>query len=338
MGRPLNSKFFGPGAGKIAVTFNDGSNVVTGHIVKQTGTRRYIVSSDGINEYEVTLATSEAEASLLAPGSATIPVTDAQGGITYVTNLQSCTVVTTAGTSLVWSPDPDVPSEVVLPVKQTLSHLSNGLLSSQATKDGVMTFAGVGNFANNYQIARNAVHGIELGLKIHKNKDSSTVLPVEVLEDNTVTLTVPAEPLVIENSVQRAGWCIAFSLVSGLDGVASRLNDFNISLTIDFDPKEAHDSSKDITLVRQPNSEWNIGAVPVMAIDQKVLELANVALVDQNIMNIGYEALDAYRPLDIEEDWAETMGYFNITLKASKDGIDVAAVKIKVITDPAKTW
>jgi hypothetical protein len=69
----IPSDYFGSDSGKIAIIFNNGTEIVSGSIVKQTGTRRYIVS-DGASEYTVVLARTIADIENLPPGTATIEV------------------------------------------------------------------------------------------------------------------------------------------------------------------------------------------------------------------------------------------------------------------------
>jgi hypothetical protein len=69
----IPSDYIGGDSGRIAIIFNNGSEVVTGYIVKQTGTRRYDVS-DGTTECSVTLARTLADIQNLGPGLATIEI------------------------------------------------------------------------------------------------------------------------------------------------------------------------------------------------------------------------------------------------------------------------
>ena len=63
MGRPLNKRFFGEptaGGNEIKVNFHDGSSVVEGTIIKQKGSKKFVVAPLGASdtEYTCTLQTS----------------------------------------------------------------------------------------------------------------------------------------------------------------------------------------------------------------------------------------------------------------------------------------
>jgi hypothetical protein len=69
----IPDSYIGSDTGRIQIKFNNGTEVVTGFIVKQTGTRRYVVS-DGTDEHTVSLARTLAAVENLGPGLATIEV------------------------------------------------------------------------------------------------------------------------------------------------------------------------------------------------------------------------------------------------------------------------
>lgn len=71
--RPISMLNFGNRSGRIAVSFHNGTSVVSGHIVKQTGEKRYVVSN-GSGQHIVTLAQTVDEATDLTAGLATIAV------------------------------------------------------------------------------------------------------------------------------------------------------------------------------------------------------------------------------------------------------------------------
>jgi hypothetical protein len=71
MGRPLNKRYFGEptaGGNEIKVNFHDGSSVVEGHIVKQKGSKRFVVAPLGASdtEYTCVLTTGKLPAALAA--------------------------------------------------------------------------------------------------------------------------------------------------------------------------------------------------------------------------------------------------------------------------------
>lgn len=43
MGRPLNNKNFGNAIGKIAVSYHNGTDVSTGYIIKQLGSKKFLI-------------------------------------------------------------------------------------------------------------------------------------------------------------------------------------------------------------------------------------------------------------------------------------------------------
>lgn len=67
-------EFIGGYPGRIAIQFHNGTEVVEGFIVKQTGSRRYIVSQDGETEFTVKLVRTMADLQAMGPGMATIQV------------------------------------------------------------------------------------------------------------------------------------------------------------------------------------------------------------------------------------------------------------------------
>jgi hypothetical protein len=102
---PINNKNFG--AGKVKVYFYDGSAVTTGHVVKQIGTKRYVVSNGTVTK-TVSLAPTAALAKRLDGTSAVgtkAEITDlctmriTVGSVTnYVFKLSSVAADTDGGT------------------------------------------------------------------------------------------------------------------------------------------------------------------------------------------------------------------------------------------------
>jgi len=57
MGRPLNKRYFGEptaGGNEIKVNFHNGTSVVEGHIVRQKGSKRFVVAEIGATDTEYT--------------------------------------------------------------------------------------------------------------------------------------------------------------------------------------------------------------------------------------------------------------------------------------------
>jgi hypothetical protein len=68
---PISGDNMGSDAGRIAILFHNGVEVVDGFLIAQIGTRRYLVS-DGAGEFKVILAKTVEAATNLQPGYATI--------------------------------------------------------------------------------------------------------------------------------------------------------------------------------------------------------------------------------------------------------------------------
>jgi len=71
MGRPLNKRYFGEptaGGNEIKVDFHNGTAVVEGHIVKQKGSKKFVVAEIGASdtEYTCTLTTGKLMTALTA--------------------------------------------------------------------------------------------------------------------------------------------------------------------------------------------------------------------------------------------------------------------------------
>ena len=71
MGRPLNKRYFGEptaGGNEIKVDFHNGTSVVEGHIVKQKGSKKFVVAEIGADdtEYTCTLTTGKLMSALTA--------------------------------------------------------------------------------------------------------------------------------------------------------------------------------------------------------------------------------------------------------------------------------
>jgi len=57
---PISKVNFGSLTGKIKVHYHNGSSVVTGYIVKQTATKKFVVTTDGVTTYKVKFISSSA--------------------------------------------------------------------------------------------------------------------------------------------------------------------------------------------------------------------------------------------------------------------------------------
>lgn len=116
---PISKLNFGEGTGKIAVKFSslaDGADgdldpdIVTGYIVKQVGTNRFIVSTtDESLTRTLTLAQTSAELTTMATSTSstvnvfcTIEITKFGGGVENVKRITAGRVETVQGSSLTW--------------------------------------------------------------------------------------------------------------------------------------------------------------------------------------------------------------------------------------------
>lgn len=103
MPRPLNDRNFGNTAEtSIKIRYHDGTSVVQGYIVKQLGTRRFRVTTDGTLTYDVTLAQSTATAATLTDGNCTIQITPHGGSTENIMRLAAKLAYTTQGKTLSW--------------------------------------------------------------------------------------------------------------------------------------------------------------------------------------------------------------------------------------------
>lgn len=100
MGKPLNKRFFG--VGNLKVQFNDGSQSIFGYIKKQTGSKRFVVTTNGTDSYICTLV--DKNSSDLNPGEMSITVQTDDSNVYHVTKI-SAHKVTINGQSVPWNFD-----------------------------------------------------------------------------------------------------------------------------------------------------------------------------------------------------------------------------------------
>ena len=125
--------YIGGDQGKIAIDFNNGSQVVRGFIVRQTGSRRYVVS-DGANHYTVKLARTLEDVKALPVGYATIEVFPFIAGVVsdtaeHVHRIEQFQCFTVEGHRYSW--------------KFAYNPLNNGLHDNPANQDGEANIAQV---------------------------------------------------------------------------------------------------------------------------------------------------------------------------------------------------
>lgn len=101
---PLNNKNFGSDAGKMAVKFFDGNATVTGYVVKQTGTKRFVCAANTANSFVATLAESPAVAAALTAGFCTIEATPfGANTVEHVCAIQANLITTAEGNQYTWT-------------------------------------------------------------------------------------------------------------------------------------------------------------------------------------------------------------------------------------------
>lgn len=104
MPRPLNDRNFGNAADtSIKIRYHNGTTIKTdGYIVKQLGTKRFRVTSNGTDTFDVTLAQNTSAAGTLTAGNCTIQIAVHGGGTENIMKLTSKLAYTTQGKTLSW--------------------------------------------------------------------------------------------------------------------------------------------------------------------------------------------------------------------------------------------
>lgn len=103
MPRPLNDRNFGNAANtSIKVRYHNGTGLVQGYIVKQLGTKRFRVTTNGTDTFDVSLAQTTAAATTLTAGNATIQIAVHGGSTENILKLTSKLAYTTQGKVLSW--------------------------------------------------------------------------------------------------------------------------------------------------------------------------------------------------------------------------------------------
>lgn len=110
MGRPLNKRYFGDFSNsgqQLVVEADLGSGIVNAWVVKQKGTRTYVLT-DGTDTMTCRLVET-----ITGPGEATIEVYPFSGPTQYVYTLLAHRVKTQDGQNLVWKFEPPVDDTTV---------------------------------------------------------------------------------------------------------------------------------------------------------------------------------------------------------------------------------
>jgi hypothetical protein len=104
--KPISNQNFGNLAGKIKMTYHNGTAVVDGYIVKQIGTGRFVCAplANSTTQSTVVLASTTPAATTLTPGYGTIKgSTFGSNAVEYVSVIRGATCVTTGGVSYSWN-------------------------------------------------------------------------------------------------------------------------------------------------------------------------------------------------------------------------------------------
>lgn len=103
MPRPLHPRNFQSISGStIKVNYHNGSSAVTGYIVKQLGTKKFRVTTNGTDKFDVEFAQTTGAAETLVAGTCTIVVAPFGGDLEYVKKITSRKLVTTDGNVYKW--------------------------------------------------------------------------------------------------------------------------------------------------------------------------------------------------------------------------------------------
>lgn len=360
MGRPIQKKWFGLGESKIrlvGVCFADGTTASNAVILRQTGTRSYLVSDDtGTRAGEIVTLADVTSVEQLKPGQGFIAV-NASGQLLPVTKIQqyrlavempngqvgSFAWVSEPGTAGPGQVDligdinnaviPAVPEMFAAPAPQPVlekiyapSPLAiKDLTGAHLKPDGTM-FVGLGNIGDKYAMSTNVKNGIEVGLKIHRRASASQ--GAVTVGDGVIEYSVPADGFSGSGTSRRVSWAATFTCLALGE---AKLTDFEIEMAISIKQDEAP-----IILTRKDNGSWMFGEILVMTVDGNLVSHGgDVKLIDQNSMNIGYPLLD---PIRGEFD-PTVGGVYQVELRAKKQG-KIVAKSSAVVTTGAEgaTW
>lgn len=141
---PLSKKYFGANYGSLAVEFHNGTAVVSGYVVKQIGTVRFIVS-DGTTNMICELAQTDDEATTLTEGLMTIKT----AGGKFIKKLLSFQALTTDGEIINWTKE-EADQIVTFEAPETVTPVEkiNEVLEEQFQNNGKL-YLGSGNAVDN---------------------------------------------------------------------------------------------------------------------------------------------------------------------------------------------
>jgi hypothetical protein len=184
---PVNNRNFGPTG--IQVSYNNGTAVVVGWIVKQLGTRKFTVTSDGVTLYSVFLAKTTAYAQTPGAGFCTIIITTTpNGGPEYVKAIYDATVVTTANNKYPWSLGSAPSGGVVLP--NAPAPITNLQITSPIAGEAILTFTGPTPAPVGYLVQYKDVTGAGSIQTISPTPTSSPVTKTGLTSTNVYTFYV----------------------------------------------------------------------------------------------------------------------------------------------------
>jgi hypothetical protein len=104
--KPISNVNFGNVAGKIKMSYHNGTTVVDGYIVKQIGTGRFVCAplANSTTQSTVVLASSTPAATTLTAGLGTIKGSEfGSNAVQHVSVIRGATCVTTEGHTYSWN-------------------------------------------------------------------------------------------------------------------------------------------------------------------------------------------------------------------------------------------
>lgn len=213
---------------------------------------------------------------------------------------------------------------------------SNGTVDAAAINNGEMYY-GHGNSPNNFVIGQHEGAGIETALKIHF-RTGDDILPTLTTSDGIVNFLVPEgnQQDGVGNATgtnpNRAAWSFDYSIVAGLNGATTGLDDFDFKLKVDTD------SSMGVNYQVFNLVDLGNGVTPfVSALGTPGAGFGdddgNTANIAQNSGNFGFGFLSSV--VDNGDGYHFGKGTFDIELVAYRKGSDeiLSDTHIRVVVD-----
>ncbi len=196
------------------------------------------------------------------------------------------------------------------------------------------THVGSGNTPYNYVLERHEGAGVEVGLKVHfrGGADIEPVGPSD--EDGIVQFEVPTGHGA-GTTWDPAVWSFDFSVLAGINGQDTTLDDFLFTFKIDIDPSAA---TKFVVLELRGangNTPWiDVATGEIFIPDQeKPTTGENDALISQNSLNFGFNHIRDLIKVEEGERYNFGEGEFDIILSAAtrgNDSVELASTHIVV--------